>query len=397
MRQSSLQGGIYGVSCSLEPDAAFFHRGWVSVIIRLTDEFLPRLECIIRCFRVDPWFLTARWSTGNRVIMHIHRLDHWQHEHDFSVLHEHGERRTLQVLLLTITMMIFEVVAGVIFGSMALLADGWHMGTHAAAFMITIFAYRFARKHAASPAYAFGTGKVSVLGGFASAVALTVVALVMLAESAQRLFNPHVIHFNEAIGVAVIGLLVNIISAFLLQDHHVHEAHDHVHERHHHHHHDHNLKAAYLHVLADALTSVLAIIALLSGKYFGWNWLDPVMGIVGAAVIARWSYGLLRETGPVLLDESIDEQYRALIRQRIEDDADNRVTDLHVWRVGPVHYAVILSLVTQYPKPPEHYKALLADLDRLAHITIEANQCAGGPCIGTEQIPPTGRRAPGEI
>ena len=329
--------------------------------------------------------------------MHIHRLDHWQHEHDFSVLHEHGERRTLQVLLLTITMMIFEVVAGVIFGSMALLADGWHMGTHAAAFMITIFAYRFARKHAASPAYAFGTGKVSVLGGFASAVALTVVALVMLAESAQRLFNPHVIHFNEAIGVAVIGLLVNIISAFLLQDHHVHEAHDHDHERHHHHHHDHNLKAAYLHVLADALTSVLAIIALLSGKYFGWNWLDPVMGIVGAAVIARWSYGLLQETGPVLLDESIDEQYRALIRQRIEDDADNRVTDLHVWRVGPVHYAVILSLVTQYPKPPEHYKALLAGLDRLAHITIEANQCAGGPCIGPEQIPPTGRRVPGEI
>jgi cation diffusion facilitator family transporter len=340
---------------------------------------------MIRCLQVDPWLLNARRATGNRVIMHTHRLDHWQHEHDFSVLHEHGERRTLQVLLLTVTMMIFEVVAGIIFGSMALLADGWHMGTHAAAFMITIFAYRFARKHAASPAYAFGTGKVSVLGGFASAVALTVVALVMLAESAQRLFNPHVIHFNEAIGVAVLGLLVNIISALLLQDHHVHVAPDDAHERKHHHHHDHNLKAAYLHVLADALTSVLAIIALLSVKYFGWNWLDPVMGIVGAAVIARWSYGLLRETGPVLLDESIDEQYKTLIRQRIEDDADNRVTDLHVWRVGPVHYAVILSLVTQYPKPPEHYKALLADLDRLAHITIEANQCSGGPCIGPGQ------------
>jgi cation diffusion facilitator family transporter len=309
--------------------------------------------------------------------MHLHTLEHWQHEHDFSVLHEHGERRTLQVLLLTATMMIIEVVAGVIYGSMALLADGWHMGTHVAAFMIAIFAYRYARKHAGSPTFAFGTGKVSVLGGFASAVALTVVALVMLAESSQRLFNPHVIHFNEAIGVAVLGLLINIISAFLLRDHHLEEAGDH--------HHDHNLKAAYLHVLADALTSVLAIIALVSGKYFGWNWLDPVMGIVGAAVITRWSYGLLRETGPVLLDESIDEQYKTLIRQRIEGDADNRVTDLHVWRVGPVHYAVILSLVTQYPKPPEHYKALLANLDRLAHITIEANQCAGGPCIGPGQ------------
>jgi cation diffusion facilitator family transporter len=313
--------------------------------------------------------------------MHNHRLEHWQHEHDFSVLNEHGERRTLEVFLLTATMMIVEVAAGVIFGSMALLADGWHMGTHAAAFLITIFAYRYARKHAASPAFAFGTGKVSVLGGFASAVALAVVALVMLAESAQRLFNPHVIQFNEAIGVAVLGLSVNLISAFLLQDHHGHEVSNH----HHHHHHDHNLKAAYLHVLADALTSVLAIIALLSGKYFGWNWLDPVMGIVGAAVITRWSYGLLRETGPVLLDESIDEQYKTLIRQRIEGDADNRVTDLHVWRVGPMHYAVILSLVTQYPKPPEYYKALLVDLDRLAHVTIEANKCVGGSCIGPGQ------------
>jgi cation diffusion facilitator family transporter len=311
--------------------------------------------------------------------MHIHTLEHWQHDHDFSVLHEHGERRTLQVLFLTATMMIVEVIAGVIFGSMALLADGWHMGTHAAAFMITVFAYRYARKHAASPAFAFGTGKVSVLGGFASAVALAVVALVMLAESAQRLFNPHVIHFNEAIIVAAIGLAINIISALLLQDHHVHGVDNN------HHHHDHNLKAAYLHVLADALTSVLAIIALVSGKYFGWHWLDPVMGMVGAAVITRWSYGLLRETGPVLLDESIDEHYKALIRQRIEGDADNRVTDLHVWRVGPAHYAVILSLVTQYPKAPQHYKALLADLDRLAHITVEANQCAGGFCIGPGQ------------
>jgi cation diffusion facilitator family transporter len=311
--------------------------------------------------------------------MHIHELEHWQHAHDFSVLHEHGEKRTLQVLILTATTMVVEVVAGIIYGSMALLADGWHMGTHAAAFMITIFAYRYAKKHAASPAFAFGTGKVSVLGGFASAMALAVIALVMLTESVQRLFNPHVIHFNEAIGVALLGLSINIISAFLLQDHHGHEAHDHDHDDHRHH--DHNLRAAYLHVLADALTSVLAIIALVSGKYFDWHWLDPVMGIVGAAVITRWSYGLLKETGPVLLDESIDEQYKSHIKQRIENDADNGVTDLHVWRVGPAHYAVILSLVTQYPRPPEHYKALLNDLDRLSHVTIEVNHCAGGPCV----------------
>jgi cation diffusion facilitator family transporter len=342
----------------------------------LIEGFALCLECIARRITVDEQPLNALCTTGNRIFMHTHKVEHWQHEHDFSVLHEHGERRTLQVLLLTATMMVVEVVAGVIYGSMALLADGWHMGTHAAAFMITVFAYRYARRYSASPAFAFGTGKVSVLGGFASAVALAVVALVMMAESAQRLFTPHVIHFNEAIGVAVLGLAINIISALLLQDHHVHESHNH------HHVHDHNLKAAYLHVLADALTSVLAIIALASGKYFGWNWLDPVMGMVGAAVITRWSYGLLRETGPVLLDESIDEHYKTLIRQRIEDDADNRVTDLHVWKVGPAHYAVILSLVTQYPQPPQHYKALLADLDRLSHITVEANQCAGGSCIG---------------
>jgi cation diffusion facilitator family transporter len=303
--------------------------------------------------------------------MHIHALEHWQHDHDFSVLHEHGERRTLQVLVLTAVMMVIEVVAGVLYGSMALLADGWHMGTHAAAFTITVFAYRYARKHAASPAFAFGTGKVSVLGGFASAVALAVVALVMLAESVQRLFTPHVILFNEAIGVALLGLAVNVVSALLLQNHHSEGVR----------HHDHNLRAAYLHVLADALTSVLAIVALVSGKYLGWHSLDPVMGIVGAVVIVRWSYGLVTETGPVLLDESIDEQYKSLIRQRIEDDADNGVTDLHVWRVGPAHYAVILSLVTQQPRPAQHYKALLAEFDRLSHITIEVNQCAGGDCV----------------
>jgi cation diffusion facilitator family transporter len=199
--------------------------------------------------------------------------------------------------------MVAEIIAGSVFGSMALLADGWHMGTHVAAFLITIYAYRYARIHARDPSYTFGTGKVGVLGGFASAVALAVVALVMLVESLHRIIEPQSIQFNAAMGVAAIGLFINIMSAFLLKE-------DHTHHHRHDHHHDHNLKAAYLHVLADALTSLLAIVALLAGKYFGWNWLDPIMGIVGAIIITRWSYELLKKTSPVLLDGSIDEKYQ---------------------------------------------------------------------------------------
>ena len=309
--------------------------------------------------------------------MHIHTLDNWRHSHDFSVKNDKGERRTQYVLILTAVTMIVEILAGSIYGSMALLADGWHMGTHVAAFMITIFAYRYARKNASNPAYAFGTGKVSVLGGFASAVALAVVALVMLIESMQRVFNPHDIHFNEAIAVAVLGLSVNIVSAFLLKDDH----HHHVHDGERHHYHDHNLRAAYLHVLADALTSLLAIIALLSGKYFGWNWLDPVMGIVGAIIITRWSYGLLKQTSPILLDGSIEEKYHSSIKNTIEKDSDNRVSDLHVWKVGANHYAAIISIVTHFPKSAEYYKGLLKDFHRLSHTTIEVNVCAGEPCV----------------
>ncbi len=307
--------------------------------------------------------------------MTIHTIDDWQHDHDFAVINEKGEKRTLQVLILTASTMVVEIVAGSVYGSMALLADGWHMGTHVAAFMITIFAYRYARKNADNPAFAFGAGKVSVLGGFASAVALAVVALVMLVESVQRIFDPQAIQFNEAIAVAVLGLTVNLVSAWLLQD--GHHGHAHHHDHAHHHHHDHNLRAAYLHVLADALTSLLAIIALLSGKYFGWNWLDPVMGIVGAAVITRWSYGLVRETGPVLLDGSIEEDYKHSIQETIEAEGDNRVTDLHVWRLGPGHYSIILSLVTRQPRPPEHYKALLAEFEQLSHVTVEVNHYTG--------------------
>ena len=315
--------------------------------------------------------------------MHTHSLDTWQHPHDFAVIQEHGEKRTRQVLLITAVTMLFEIAAGMAYGSMALLADGWHMGTHVAAFMITIFAYRFAQKHAESKAFAFGTGKVSVLGGFASAIALIVVALLMLIESGQRILAPQPIHFNEAIGVAALGLLVNIACAFLLQDHHDHHghAHDHDDDHDHHHHHDHNLKAAYLHVLADALTSVLAIGALLFGKYLGWNWLDPLMGIVGALVISRWAYGLVRETGGILLDGSISTKELAAIKEKIEGTLDNRIADMHVWKVGPAHYAAILSIVTHYPRKIDYYKELLHDFPNLAHLTVEVHPCESEPCL----------------
>lgn len=309
--------------------------------------------------------------------MHIHTLNNWQHHHDFAVIHEQGESRTLKVLFLTAVTMVIEIVAGIVYGSMALLADGWHMSTHVAAFMITIFAYRYARRHANDPTFAFGTGKVSVLGGFASAIALAVVALMMSVESIQRIVVPQPIHFNEAIGVAVLGLAVNVASAFLLQGRH--HAHDNDH------HHDHNLKAAYMHVLADAFTSLLAITALLTGKYFGWSWMDPVMGIIGAVVITRWSYTLLRETSPILLDGSIEEEYLGEIKKEIERTIDNRVSDIHVWKVGPGDYAAIISIVTHYPQKIEYYKDLLQDFTALSHITIEINTCAGEPCIVPEK------------
>jgi cation diffusion facilitator family transporter len=316
--------------------------------------------------------------------MHVHTVKNWQHDHDFAVKNAQGERRTLYVLILTAITMVFEIVAGSIYGSMALLADGWHMGTHVAAFMITIFAYRFARKHANDPAYAFGTGKVNVLGGFASAIALAVVALLMLAESLHRIIDPQMIRFNEAIAVAVIGLVINIISAFLLKDHHHHHF-NHEHDHHHHHHdHDHNLQAAYLHVLADAMTSVLAIMALVAGKFLGWSWLDPIMGLVGAVIITRWSIGLIKQTSPILLDASIEEDYLEGIREAIEQDADNRIADLHIWKVGANHYAAIISLVTHEPNTTEHYRGLLEKFSRLSHVTIEVNECRDEQCIATD-------------
>ena len=312
--------------------------------------------------------------------MQIHNIERWQQDHNFSVQNEQGERRTYYVLILTAITMLVEIIAGSVYGSMALLADGWHMGTHVAAFMIAIFAYRYARKHADNPAFSFGTGKVNALGGFASAIALAVVALVMLVESMQRIYEPHTIQFNEAIIVASIGLLVNVISAWLLKDDHSH-SHKHGHTADDDHdHHDHNLRAAYAHVLADAITSVLAITALIAGKYLGWNWLDPIMGIVGAIIITRWAYGLIKETSPLLLDASIAEDYKASITQAIERDADNEIADIHVWKVGANDYAAIISIVTHMPNTTEHYKALLKDFDKLSHITIEINKCTDEHC-----------------
>ncbi len=313
--------------------------------------------------------------------MRTHNLQSWKHGHRYNTVDGHAERNTRRVILLTLSMMIIEIAAGYIFGSMALLADGWHMGTHAAALGITAFAYYFARKHSNNPTYSFGTGKVGVLGGFGSAVVLAVIALLIGVESVGRLLSPVTIRFNEAIAVAVIGLAVNLISAYLLRGQH-HHSHDPGHS----HHHDHNLRAAYLHVLADALTSLLAIVALLTGKAFGWVWMDPIMGIVGALIISRWSYGLLVDTGKVLLDRDVDGETVEEIRSIVESDSDTRVTDLHVWRVGSRHLSVILSIVTHYPKSPDHYKKLLAEYDEIVHVTVEVNSCEGNPCL-TEQEP----------
>ena len=289
--------------------------------------------------------------------MHVHTIDRWRHHHAFGTSeHRPNERRTWWVIGLTAVMMVVEIVAGLVFGSMALLADGWHMGTHAAALGITVFAYVYARRHADDPRYSFGTGKVGALGGFASAVGLAVVALLVLVESLLRVASPVAIRFEEAIAVAVIGLIVNLASAFILRDDHAHDGGDRKH--HDHHHRDHNLRGAYLHVLADALTSVLAIVALLAGKRLGWVWMDPAMGVVGSLVIARWSYGLLRDSSGVLLDAEIPVGRREAIRATVEADADNRVVDLHVWRVGPRHLAAIVSVVSHVPREPDHYKAL---------------------------------------
>ncbi|MGA1863815.1 MAG: CDF family Co(II)/Ni(II) efflux transporter DmeF [bacterium] len=304
--------------------------------------------------------------------MHIYTLEKWKHSHDFAFIYEKGERRTEQVLAITIVTMIAEIVAGTVFGSMALLADGWHMGTHAAAFIITIFAYKYSKRHIYNEEFTFGTGKVSILGGFASAITLAIVALIMGFESVRRLFRPLEIHFNEAIIIAILGLLVNLLCAFLL---HNRQDQDQEHVQ------DLNLKGAYLHVLADAMTSFLAIFALSFGKFFGWNRLDPLIGIFGALVIALWSYGLIIDTSRILLDKNINLEFIKSIREKIEADSDNRICDIHIWKVGPLDYAAIISIVTHFPKNPDYYKGLLNDFIELSHVTIEVNECKEKPCL----------------
>lgn len=298
------------------------------------------------------------------------------HRHDFlGDNHGRNERRVWAVILLTVIMMVLEIVAGVAYGSMALVADGLHMSTHAAAMLIAAGAYFYARKHVANSRFTFGTGKFGDLAGFASAVILALIALLIGYESFLRLANPVSISFGSAIGVAVVGLIVNLVSAWLLKDDHAHHHHGHDHGHDHDGHatggHDNNLRAAHIHVLADALTSVLAIVALTLGSLYGWIWLDPVIGIVGALVIARWSWGLIRDTGGVLLDYVPEgEDLPDEIREAIEVDGD-QIIDLHVWQVGPGHHAAIVSIATERPRPLDVYRAKLAHIHDLSHLTVE--------------------------
>lgn len=307
--------------------------------------------------------------------MHTETIAHWTHDHTFlGARHSQNERRTWLVVALTAAMMVVEIVGGTIYGSMALVADGWHMSTHAGALAIAAFAYRYAHGHAHDERFSFGTGKVGELAGYSSALILGIISLLIGYQSVTRLLSPVSIRFEEATLIAVIGLAVNLASAWLLHDRHEHEhEHDHDHDSGHHHH-DHNLRAAYLHVLADAMTSVLAIAALLSVRFLGWTWMDPVMGIVGALVIAHWSWRLLRSSGAVLLDTVADSRLATRIRQRLEVGGD-RVADLHLWRVGPGHAAVIASVVSDEPRAPDRYKARLDGIDGLSHITVEVHAC----------------------
>ncbi|TXT29485.1 MAG: cation diffusion facilitator family transporter [Planctomycetota bacterium] len=308
-------------------------------------------------------------------------LSLWQHSHEFDAGNPLAERNTWRVVGLSATMMIVEIVAGWWSGSMALLADGWHMSTHVAALGITAGAYWLARQYARDARFAFGTFKIEVLGGFASAIILSLVALLMVAESIERLFAPHSIHYEQALVVAVIGLVVNLASVWLLGDGpgHLHD-HDHDHSHDHDHdspggqHHDLNLRAAYVHVLADAATSVLAIIALLGGKFWNWAWLDPTMGIVGAVLVGVWSSGLIRATSRVLLDREMDHALVAAIREAIESDGHSHVSDLHLWRVGRAHFACIVAVVSREPHTADDYREQLRPHEELVHVTVEVRQ-----------------------
>jgi cation diffusion facilitator family transporter len=320
------------------------------------------------------------------------RLDH---DHVFlGADHDRNARQVWLVIALTAAMMVAEIVAGTYYGTMALVADGWHMSTHASAMLISAVAYLYARRQAHNPRFTFGTGKLGDLAGFASAIILALIALLMAWESVLRLAHPVPISFSQAIGVAVVGLLVNLASAWLLKGDHGHghhhapdhgHHHGHSHAGDHAHHHawshaphaqDNNMRAAYVHVIADALTSMLAIAALVLGSLYGWLWLDPLMGIVGGLIIAQWSWSLMKSAGAVLLDtvpESGD--LPGEIRAAIETDREH-ITDLHVWQVGPGHHAAIIAVVTSEPHAPSFYKRKLAALGRLSHVTVEVTRVA---------------------
>lgn len=300
----------------------------------------------------------------------------YRHDHQFDDGNPLAEKFTRIAVWLTVGMMIIEIVGGWTYNSMALLADGWHMGTHALALGLAVAAYAAARRYASDSRFAFGTWKIEVLGGYTSAIFLLGVAGFMLYESIERLLDPREIHYQEAIAIAVVGLIINLICAWLLHQgdgHHHHDHHDH-HDHHHEHHHDLNLRSAYMHVLADAATSVLAIIALIFGMLWGASWLDPVMGIVGSVLVAVWAYGLIRDTGRILLDAQMDAPVVEEIREVISaSEIPAEITDLHVWQVGKGKYSTIVSLTTSEAVEPDYFKNQLRVHEELVHITVEVN------------------------
>ena len=316
--------------------------------------------------------------------MHTHDLSAWQHDHVFDAGNAAAERSTRWVLWLTAAMMVAEIAAGWFYNSMALLADGFHMSSHAVAIGLSTFAYTAARRLARDPRYAFGTWKIEVLGGFASAVFLLVIVALMLYGSVERLFRPEAIHYPEAMAIAALGLGVNLVSAWLLgaAHHHGHDHghhHDHGHDHPHDHHHDLNLKSAYVHVLADAATSVAALVALAGGWLYGWSWLDPVMGIVGAVVVAAWARNLIAETAKVLLDREMDHPVVDEIREVIAEQgaaSHTMIADLHVWRVGKASYACALGLVTHdLTLTPAEVRRWLSVHEEIVHTTVEIQHC----------------------
>jgi cation diffusion facilitator family transporter len=306
----------------------------------------------------------------------------WEQRHDYRPLETASERQAWRVAALTGVAMLVEIGAGYAFNSMALLADGWHMASHMLAIGLTALAYLLARRYAGDPRFAFGTWKIEVLAGFASSLLLLVVVAMLAFESLWRLWQPQRIAFDMALGVAVVGLLVNLVSAWMLRDQHEHgHGHSHAHA---HADHDHpapaagrdlNRHAAFIHVLADALTSVAAIIALLGGLLWGWDWLDPLMGVIGALIIAFWAKGLLLETAKVLLDREMDSPLVERVRTALLQEADTELADLHLWRVGRAQYACIVSLVTHGDCSADRYKARLDGIEELVHVTVEVNRC----------------------